>query len=131
MSRAMRQRLTEHKEVMFPVTPMLDMAFQLLAFFVLTFQAPTGETRLDLYLPAAPAVLPSLPGGQARTTTARNDSDLENDLLLRVEADDLGDLKSIEAGRRARARHRRPGRPAGPIREIAGRTAAEGPHRRR
>jgi biopolymer transport protein ExbD len=98
MSRAMRQRLTEHKEVMFPVTPMLDMAFQLLAFFVLTFQTPTLESRLDMYLPAAPAVLPSLPGGQARSSTPRIDSDLENDLLLRVEADDLGDLKALKLG---------------------------------
>ena len=40
---------------MFPVTPMLDMAFQLLAFFVLTFQAPSAETHLDLDLPATPA----------------------------------------------------------------------------
>ncbi len=44
--------------VYFPVVPMLDMAFQLLAFFILTFQAPSGESRIDLDLPAAPAALP-------------------------------------------------------------------------
>ena len=55
------------------MTPMLDMAFQLLAFFILTFKAPSAETHIDLYLPATPAALPLEPRGQARPTRrARN-----------------------------------------------------------
>ena len=39
-------------EVTLPITPMLDMSFQLLAFFVMTFQAANAsEGRLDMYLP--------------------------------------------------------------------------------
>lgn len=85
-------------EVQFPVTPMLDMAFQLLAFFVLTFQAPTAETRLDLYLPTTPAALPGSALGRAAEAPARKldlDLDLENDLVIRARADDLGDLASL------------------------------------
>jgi biopolymer transport protein ExbD len=83
-------------EVQFPVTPMLDMAFQLMAFFVLTFQAPTSETRLDLYLPTTPAALPGSAQGRATEGSARKvDLDLENDLIIRARADDLGDLKSL------------------------------------
>ena len=83
-------------EVQFPVTPMLDMAFQLLAFFVLTFQAPTAETRLDLYLPTTPAALPGSALGRATEAPARKiDLDLENDLVIRARADDLGDLASL------------------------------------
>jgi biopolymer transport protein ExbD len=90
------------EEVMFPVTPMLDMAFQLLAFFVLTFQAPSAETHLDLDLPATPAALPSAPQGEARPSpSSRVDADLENDLWVRVEADDLGDLKALRLGEAA------------------------------
>jgi biopolymer transport protein ExbD len=86
-------------EVFFPVTPMLDMAFQLLAFFILTFKAPTAETHIDLHLPSTPAALPSSARGQARSTSSRTvDADLENDLLIRAEADDLGDLKTIRLG---------------------------------
>ena len=86
-------------EVQFPVTPMLDMAFQLLAFFVLTFQTPTSETRLDLYLPAASAALPGSTEGQATEAPRRRaDLDLENDLWIKAEADDLGDLKSLALG---------------------------------
>ena len=87
------------EEVMFPVTPMLDMAFQLLAFFVLTFQAPSAETHLDLHLPATPMALPGAPRGDAQPPPSRRvDADLENDLFVRVEADDLGDLRSIRLG---------------------------------
>jgi biopolymer transport protein ExbD len=86
-------------DVMFPVTPMLDMAFQLLAFFILTFKVPTAETHLDLDLPATPAALPTAAQGKAQLRPARTvDSDLENDLLVRVEADDLGDLKNLRLG---------------------------------
>ncbi len=78
---------------------MLDMAFQLLAFFILTFQSPTSETRLDLYLPTTPVALPGSSQGQARTTPPRRtEIELENDLKIRAQADDLGDLKSIQLG---------------------------------
>jgi biopolymer transport protein ExbD len=78
---------------------MLDMAFQLLAFFVLTFKAPSAETHVDLYLPTTPQALPAAARGQARPTPSRTvDADLENDLLVRAEADDLGDLSSLKLG---------------------------------
>ncbi len=101
MSRTRRRpgRLEMTEEVQFPVTPMLDMAFQLLAFFVLTFQSPTSETHLDLSLPATPAAMPGAARGQADPIRARReDSDLENDLWVRAEADDLGELKSLRLG---------------------------------
>ncbi len=86
-------------EVAFPVTPMLDMAFQLLAFFIITFKPPTAETHLDLNLPATPVALPSASSGNAQPIPARNvDTDLENDLLVRAEADELGDLKALKLG---------------------------------
>ena len=60
--RSRRFRPGPPDEVFFPVTPMLDMAFQLLAFFILTFKAPSAETHIDLHLPATPAALPRRPG---------------------------------------------------------------------
>jgi biopolymer transport protein ExbD len=78
---------------------MLDMAFQLLAFFIITFKPPSAETHLDLNLPATPVALPSASLGNAQPTPARNvDTDLENDLLIRAQADDLGDLKVLKLG---------------------------------
>jgi len=41
-------------EVQLPITPMLDMSFQLLFYFVMTFQAANAlEGQLDMYLPKA------------------------------------------------------------------------------
>ena len=97
--RSRRYRPTGPDEVAFPVAPMLDMAFQLLAFFILTFKAPSAETHLDLDLPATPAALPAAPRVRAQPRPARRvDTDLENDLLVRAEADDLGDLKALRLG---------------------------------
>ena len=94
-----RSRSVMPEEVQFPVTPMLDMAFQLLAFFVLTFQPPSPETHLDLDFPATPVALPGAPRGEARPSPPqKTDSDIENDLWVRVEADDLGDLKGLRLG---------------------------------
>ena len=94
-----RYRPGSPEEVAFPVAPMLDMAFQLLAFFILTFRAPSAETHVDLDLPATPAALPTAVDGRARPRKSRSvDTDLENDLLVRAQADDLGDLKSLQLG---------------------------------
>jgi biopolymer transport protein ExbD len=48
---------SKHQEVEIQVTPMLDMAFQLLTFFILTYRpAPTeGQFSMNL-LPSAPSV---------------------------------------------------------------------------
>jgi hypothetical protein len=62
---------------------------------VLTFQAPSAETHLDLDLPVTPAALPAAARGEARPPS---DADLENDLIVRAEADDLGDLKALRLG---------------------------------
>jgi biopolymer transport protein ExbD len=97
--RSRRYRPGPPDEVAFPVVPMLDMAFQLLAFFIITFKPPSAETHLDLDLPATPVALPSASRGDAQPIPARNvDTDLENDLLVRAEADDLGDLKVLKLG---------------------------------
>ena len=93
-----RRRGGAVEEVMFPVTPMLDMAFQLLAFFVLTFKPPSSETHIDLELPTTPAALPGAPEGKVPRTTLKVDSDYENDLWIHIQANDLGDMKSIRLG---------------------------------
>jgi biopolymer transport protein ExbD len=84
-------------EVAFPVTPFLDMAFQLLAFFILTFRPPSPEMRLDLHLPTGPATLaPPARGNVA--AAAPDELDLETDLTLTVEADPAGTPQSIKLG---------------------------------
>ena len=87
-----RPRPEPPEEVPFPVTPMLDMAFQLLAFFVLTFRVPSSETRIDLDLPVAPVALPGKP---SPGTTVEPASDLESDLILTATSAPDGSLASL------------------------------------
>ena len=50
----MKQRI--HADVEVPVTPMLDMAFQLLTFFILTYHPMPAEGQFVMnLLPASPA----------------------------------------------------------------------------
>ena len=49
-------RRRSEEDVELNVTAMLDMAFQLLAFFVLTFRPPPGEAQIYLKLPPAQPV---------------------------------------------------------------------------
>jgi biopolymer transport protein ExbD len=84
--------------VAFPVVPMLDMAFQLLAFFILTFQPPSRETRIDLDLPVAPVALPRGPAGRASSTLHADELGLETDLVVRAAAGARGELRSLRLG---------------------------------
>jgi hypothetical protein len=78
---------------------MLDMAFQLLAFFILTFQAPSRETRIDLDLPVAAVALPGSPRGSVlRRAPTIEELDLETDLVVRAEADGRGRLRALRLG---------------------------------
>jgi biopolymer transport protein ExbD len=87
-----RRRAGLPEEVPFPVTPMLDMAFQLLAFFILTFQPPTNETRIDLLLPAAPSALPGASAGRAHPAV---EEEIASRLEVRAVADRDGKLEKL------------------------------------
>src|SRR5438552_15981156 len=51
MPRARRRRAVEAPEVVLPITPMLDMAFQLLFFFIAIYRPPTiREVQMELSL---------------------------------------------------------------------------------
>ena len=94
-----RNKIRPPDEVAFPVTPFLDMAFQLLAFFILTFQSPSRETRIDLYLPSVAATLPASEKGQAKPKiTQESPIDLENDLVVSAHADEKGRLIKLQLG---------------------------------
>jgi hypothetical protein len=62
----------------------------------LTFKAPSAETHMDLDLPATRAALASSAPGRAQEEPGGPSAiDLENDLVVRAEADDLGNLKAL------------------------------------
>src|SRR5689334_13375278 len=50
---AHKRKAESAPEVELPITPMLDMAFQLLTFFVFTYHPSALEGQMELTLPAA------------------------------------------------------------------------------
>jgi biopolymer transport protein ExbD len=85
---------------------MLDMAFQLLAFFLLVYRPGSSETRIDLVLPAEPVALPGAaatePGGAAPTraitrvpSQLASERDPYADIEVEAIADDAGLLQMI------------------------------------
>ncbi len=79
-----RSQSTGPGEVPLPITPMLDMAFQLLAFFIMTYNPADLEGQLDLGLPQAAQLAP----GPAPVPPGRVDVPLEppTDLTVTVRA---------------------------------------------
>ena len=75
-----------------PITPMLDMSFQLMAFFILTFRPTPMEAQIPLALPAEKA---------DANQTAPPSTDLmpeeDNELIVQIYAADTGTPNRIIA----------------------------------
>lgn len=78
---------------------MLDMAFQLLTFFILTFRPPPAEVQINLRLPPPQAIKTVKTNVQAGSDTTRTDpvSGIET-LIIGAYADPKGDLVGLQVG---------------------------------
>jgi biopolymer transport protein ExbD len=61
MSHKKRKKAPDYFEPDLPITPMLDMSFQLLAFFIITFKPAPTEGQIALALPKEDGGGPALP----------------------------------------------------------------------
>ena len=83
MRRKRRRRGEELVDVSLPITPMLDMSFQLLAFFILTFSAPSAaEGQMDMFMPAAAAAKAETP--EQADPFAMTDASIEPDAEITI-----------------------------------------------
>ena len=78
-----RRDVEEHVEITLPITPMLDMSFQLLSFFILTFHPPSAaEGQMDIFLPAMGAAKAKAP--EQVDPFAQSDKDPEGEAQVTV-----------------------------------------------
>ena len=92
-------RKSKQDEVEVPITPMLDMAFQLLTFFVLTYQpAPTeGQFAMNL-LPAAPVLDMNAPPPDSNSPPNDSIPASQRTLTTSLHAGPGGELGRVSVG---------------------------------
>jgi biopolymer transport protein ExbD len=90
MSRRSRHKNAGNKfvEPDLPITPMLDMSFQLLAYFLMTFNPTPTEGHIDVGLP-------NQAGGPSSALPNPLDPDVAEEITIKISADELGDIDSI------------------------------------
>ncbi len=91
------RRKSSGEEVTLNLTAMLDMAFQLLAFFVMTFRPPPAEAQILMRMPPPQATTIK---GKANAGEAKNDEiakGLET-LLITITSQGKGDIGQMSAG---------------------------------
>ncbi len=105
LSHKRKRQGTDFVEPDLPITPMLDMSFQLLAFFIMTFKPADTEGQIAL-------TLPKEEGGPPAAAPTALDPDKPKHYIVRVDATDTGQIAQItvsEEGAAAAA-----GTPLGP-----------------
>jgi biopolymer transport protein ExbD len=94
-----RKRRKKNDEVELNLAAMLDMAFQLLTFFILTFKPAPVEGQLSLKLPP-PEAIARVKGGQAAGSDAQNQSPVQGveSLVVTVVAAPDGQIGGLAIG---------------------------------
>src|SRR5947207_9141162 len=84
-----RRKPSEHVEPDLPITPMLDMSFQLLSFFIMTFKPAPTEGQIAMSLP------PAEEGSQSATAIPDLTSVKPLKLAVRVIPDEDGNIAML------------------------------------
>ena len=88
-SRRSRHKPGEPTAPDMPIVPMLDMSFQLMSFFILTFHPMPSEAQIAL-------ALPKIEGGGEAIPTLNVDVEIE-DVIIQIFAADNGNVVSIKS----------------------------------
>ena len=88
MSHKHKKKHSDHFEPDLPITPMLDMSFQLMAFFLITFRPMPTEGQLALSLPETK-------GGGVSIQTPNDLDEKPEDITVTVDATPEGKVQSI------------------------------------
>jgi biopolymer transport protein ExbD len=90
-----RRKRDNPLDIVLPITPMLDMSFQLLAFFVMTFQSANAlEGQLDMYLPKAGTPQAKRPDQVDLSKDSDADLDQQADVAV-VVSSQRGDVEGL------------------------------------
>jgi biopolymer transport protein ExbD len=87
--RRRRRQGTDHVEPDLPITPMLDMSFQLLAFFIMTFKPAPTEGQIAMSLP------PAQEGSKTATELTDITAEQPKKYVITIESTAGGSIRSM------------------------------------
>jgi biopolymer transport protein ExbD len=95
----MRKKKRKQEDVELNITAMLDMAFQLLTFFILTFKPAPVEGQVLLRMPP-PQPVTNVNAGQKAGSDASNTNPVQglNTLIITAIANNNGDIRQLAVG---------------------------------
>ena len=97
MRRRRKRRSPEGVEL--NLAAMLDMAFQLLMFFILTFSPAQNESQFAAYIPAPePVTRPKLADNSKTESRVAERAGLPDTVVVTAEASAAGDIKKLTVG---------------------------------
>jgi biopolymer transport protein ExbD len=85
----------EPSEIVLPIPSFLDMAFQILAFFIVTFNPATMEGQLEMAMPASGEAKAQDPSKEDPTVPSETELDLKSDWTVTVETFKSGEVGKI------------------------------------
>lgn len=97
-----RRQAADHVEPDLPITPMLDMSFQLMAFFIFTFRPAPTEGQIAMALPKMEGgadALPSITDDKPQTYTVRVEAAANGTIgKMSLFEKDSGDARPTDLG---------------------------------
>jgi biopolymer transport protein ExbD len=94
----MKRPMRSKSEVELNLASMLDMAFQLLAFFVMTFQLPPEEAQVRMHMPAPQPAIGERDGLQPGKESPEIPPGATKTLVITVGADNRGNRTMMAVG---------------------------------
>jgi biopolymer transport protein ExbD len=92
---ARRRKGESAPEPTLPITPMLDMAFQLLTFFIFTYHPSDLEGQMDLALPSSDSKVAQKPSDVVPTESNKDNSEVQANVTVMIRSREGGE----EAGK--------------------------------
>ncbi|MCE9548310.1 MAG: biopolymer transporter ExbD [Planctomycetia bacterium] len=94
-----KKKKNQHEEVTLNLTAMLDMAFQLLAYLILTFRSPSVEAQIALRMPD-PVAVSDKKGKDVGDGTNKDPLKGLDQLVVNVYSDKAGGIGQITSGKK-------------------------------
>src|SRR6266508_2393295 len=90
-----RVKAGEPVEIVLPIASFLDMAFQILAFFIFTYNPSNLEGQMEMALPASGEARAQTPEQVDPTTLPDKDPELKTEITITIKSNQSGETRAL------------------------------------